>query len=659
MSNEKCCSRCQPIAPAAVDKCCHDDHGHDHDHHGHSHDHDHHHAEIEKKDIVMFTAGAAIFVAALFMDEKQIYTFLTFFTAYLLVGWEILFSAIKNLVKGKVFDENFLMSIATVGAFAIGEYPEGVAVMLFFRVGEFFQDMAVAKSRRSIESLMDIRPDYANVTRGGKTTTVNPQDVAVGELIVIKAGERVPLDGVIQNGKTTLDVSALTGESLPKEVKEGDEILSGSINKTGLITVKTTKPFDESTVSKILNLVQNAGSKKAKTENFITKFAGYYTPFVVFSALALAFLPPLFLGFETLSEWFGRALVFLVVSCPCALVVSIPLAFFGGIGGASKNGILVKGGNFLEALNGAKTVVFDKTGTLTEGVFSVTEIQTKNGFDKQTVLEFAAYAEHYSNHPIAMGIKNSFKGLLDETKITSHEELSGYGVRAVIDGKTVLAGNEKLLLENNIPHPNEKSQTTAVYVAIDSVYAGRIRLEDKIKQDGIKAIESLKELGVTDIVMLTGDNEESANLIAKKLGIQNVYASLLPHQKVEILESIISKAPNGQKTVFVGDGINDAPSLARADVGIAMGGVGSDAAIEAADVVIMNDEISKVASAVKIARKTNIIVWQNIAFALGVKGVIMIMGAFGVATMWEAVFGDVGVALIAVLNATRILNTKA
>ena len=652
----KCCSRCTPIEPTAAIKCK-DEHHHDHDHHDHDHDH-HHHGEIYKKDIVMFAAGAALFTVALFMDGAKTETLFVFLAAYLLVGWEILFSAIKNLVKGKVFDENFLMSIATIGAFAIGEYPEGVAVMLFFRVGEFFQDLAVAKSRRSIEALMDIRPDYANVIRGEKTETVKPEDVAVGELIVIKAGEKVPLDGIVQTGKSTLDVSALTGESLPKEIKEGDEVLSGSINKTGLLTVKTTKPFSESTVSKILNLVQNASSKKAKTENFITRFAKYYTPFVVFSAIALAFIPPLFFGLESLSEWFGRALVFLVVSCPCALVVSIPLAFFGGIGGASKNGILVKGGNFLEALNKAQTVVFDKTGTLTKGVFGVTGIHTENGFDEQTVLELASYAEYYSNHPIAQGIKNSFGKTIDEKKISSHEELSGYGVKAVIEGKVVLAGNEKLLTEQGITHPRKKSDTTTVYIAIDSVYAGWITLEDTIREDAVNTIKTLKEAGITDITMLTGDNNESANLVAQKLGITNVYASLLPHQKVEILEQIISKTANGGKTIFVGDGINDAPSLARADIGIAMGGVGSDAAIEAADVVIMNDEISKVSSAVKIARKTHIIVWQNIAFALGVKGIIMVMGAFGVATMWEAVFGDVGVALIAVLNAARILNTK-
>jgi len=641
MSNEiKCCSHCHP----------HDEHCETDTHD----DHHHEHGEIDKKDIVMFVAGAVLFVAALFTDKGSMYELALFLAAYLLVGWEILYSAVRNIMRGSWFDENFLMSIATIGAFAIGEYPEGVAVMLFFRIGEFFQDMAVARSRHSITELMDIRPDYANLMVDGKSAKVDPNEVKIGDILIIKPGEKVPLDAIVLDGNSTLDTSALTGESTPREVSKADGIISGSINKTGVLTVKAIKTFEDSTVSKILELVQNASAKKAKTENFITKFARYYTPFVVFSAMALAFLPPLLIEGASLSEWFGRALVFLVVSCPCALVVSIPLSFFGGIGGASRSGILVKGAAYLESLKGVNTVVFDKTGTLTKGVFALSSITTANGLSEDELLRYAAYAEHYSNHPIAAGVKKSYKETIDESLINSHEELSGYGVKAVVDDKTILAGNAKLMQENNITFEYSDEQESTVYVAVNRVFAGHLSIADELKDDSKKAIENLKAIGIDNIIMLTGDNEKTAKSIAQKLGINRLYAGLLPHQKVEKLETIMRTAKG--KTIFVGDGINDAPSLARADIGIAMGGVGSDAAIEAADVVIMTDEISKVATAVKIARKTNAVVWQNIFFALGVKALIMIMGAYGTATLWEAVFADVGVALIAVLNATRALR---
>ncbi len=637
MSNEiKCCSHCHP----------HEEHN----------QHHHDHGESGRKDIVMFATGATLFVAALFADNGSAYELPLFIAAYLLVGWEILYSAVRNMTRGSFFDENFLMSIATLGAFAIGEYPEGVAVMLFFRIGEFFQDMAVARSRRSISELMDIRPDYANLIVKGKSVKVDPNDVKIGDTIIVKPGEKVPLDGVVIEGNSSLDTSALTGEAVPKEVSAGDEILSGSINKTGLLTIMATKSFEGSAVSKILELVQNASDKKAKTENFITKFARYYTPFVVFAAMALAFLPPLFIEGALLSEWFGRALVFLVVSCPCALVVSIPLSFFGGIGGASRNGILVKGAAYLEALKAVDTVVFDKTGTLTKGVFALSSLTAANGFSEDKLLRYAAYAEHYSNHQVAAGVKKAYKERVNESVISLHEELSGYGVRAVVDGKTVLAGNAKLMQENSINFERSDEKESSVYVSIDGVFAGYMCVADELKEDSKRGIENLKALGIENIVMLTGDNEKTAQEIAQKLGIKSVHPGLLPHQKVEKLESIMHGAKG--KTLFVGDGINDAPSLARADIGVAMGGVGSDAAIEAADVVIMTDEISKVATAVKIARKTNAIVWQNIFFALGVKALIMAMGAYGTATLWEAVFADVGVALIAVLNATRALRVS-
>ncbi len=640
--NHKCCSHCHVETK--------EEHKHEHE------DHHHEHSDIKPRDIAMFGIGVAFFIAALFAKDGAAYALLLYLTAYFLIGWEILLSALKNISKGKAFDENFLMSLATIGAFAIGEYPEGVAVMLFFRIGEFFQDIALARSRSSIAALMNIRPDYANLITSSGHTRVNPQDVAVGDKILVKPGEKIPLDGVVIEGKSTLDVSALTGESLPKEAFYGCEVLSGSLNQAGTLKIEASKVFGESTVSKILELTQNASAKKAPTENFITKFAKYYTPFVVFCAAALAFLPPLFGSAITLEESFSRALVFLVVSCPCALVVSIPLSFFGGIGGASRNGILIKGGNFLEALKSADTVVFDKTGTLTKGVFGISRISAADGFGEDETLKYAAYAEHYSNHPIALSIKKAYKEAVDEAHIASHEELAGYGVKAVIGSKKVVVGTAKLMEQEGVALTPKKEFEGAAYVAIDGKLAGYITIEDEIKEDAKQGIEELKRLGITNIAMLTGDSEGAARRVADKLGIKTVYAGLLPHQKVEKLEEIISAKKQNGKTIFVGDGINDAPSLARADIGIAMGGVGSDAAIEAADVVLMTDEVSKIATALKIAKKTNVIVWQNIAFALGVKGAILVMGAFGVATMWEAVFGDVGVAIIAILNAARVLR---
>lgn len=646
-----CCSRCQPIVPDA--------HAH------HDHEHEHHHGlgdssvmEMFKSwHFVTFCIGAVLFVSAIVMDESNPLMFWTYLISFFLVGGEILYMAVTNLFKGHVFDENFLMGLATVGAFSIGEYPEGVAVMLFFRVGEFFQDLAVDRSRKSITKLMDIRPDFANVQSETGEQKVNPSDVALGSRIIVRPGEKIPLDGIIIEGRSTLDTSALTGESLPKDVSVGHDVLSGTINKTGVIIIETTKLFSESTVSKILDLVQNAGAKKAKTEQFITTFAKYYTPIVVISAALLAFVPPLLMQDALLSDWFRRSLVFLVVSCPCALVVSIPLSFFGGIGGASKNGILVKGGNFLEALNSVDTVVLDKTGTLTKGFFSVTSITALHGYSEVDVLRLAALAEMHSSHPIALSIKRAYIEPL-EAVVSNYEELAGYGVKATIEGKTVLAGNDKLLLEHAITHERLDTPDTVVYVVVENVLAGYLIIADTPKEDSKQAILALHALGIKDIVMLTGDTKATAEKVAKELGISHVEAELLPHQKVEKLEEIMARKSGKGKTVFVGDGINDAPVLARADIGIAMGGVGSDAAIEAADIVIMTDEISKVATALKIAHKTHAIVWQNIIFALGVKGIILIMGAMGIATMWEAVFGDVGVALIAVLNATRVLTHK-
>ena len=614
--------------------------------------------ESNKSEIIRFAIGALIFGVATAMKFSNTVELLLYLASYILVGGEVILGALRNISKGQVFDENFLMSIATIGAFAIGEYPEGVAVMLFYQIGEMFQDMAVNRSRKSISALMDIRPDFANLKVNNDIKKVEPEEVKIGDIIVVKPGEKVPLDGKVIEGSSMVDTAALTGESVPREVGVGDNILSGVINKNGLLTIAVEKEFGDSTVAKILDLVQNASSKKAPTENFITKFARYYTPAVVFAALALAVIPPLVIEGATFSNWIYRALSFLVVSCPCALVISIPLGFFGGIGGASKNGILVKGGNYLEALNNVEMVVFDKTGTLTKGIFKVTEINPENNISKDELLACAAYAENYSNHPIATSIIREYNNEIIQDKIENHEEISGHGVKVILDGKEVLAGNYKLMNKENIDYKDVENIGTVVHVAINKKYAGYIVISDEVKEDSSKAIKDLKAVGVKKTVMLTGDNKTVGTKIAKELGLDEVHSELLPDQKVEKLEVLFKeKSPKG-KIVFVGDGINDAPVLARADIGIAMGGVGSDAAIEAADVVIMTDEPSKIASAIKIAKKTRSIVMQNIVFALSVKLIILALVAIGMGTMWEAVFGDVGVALLAVLNAMRAMKVE-
>lgn len=648
------------LIPSNVNEIKHEEKGHDH-RHGHNHGHEHGHAHSgegnNKNKIIRFSIGVVIYVTAIIFKLDYWVEFSLFFISYLLIGGEVLLVALKNILRGEVFDENFLMTLATVGAFSVGDFPEGVGVMLFYQIGEFFQDAAVNKSRKSISALMDIRPDYANKKIENEIIKVDPEEVHIGDIIIVKPGEKVPLDGIVMEGKSLVDTAALTGESVPREVKAGDEILAGCINKNGLLTIEVKKEFGQSTLAKILDLVQNASSKKAPTENFITKFARYYTPTVVVSATLLAILPPLLIPGATFSQWIYRALVFLVVSCPCALVVSIPLGFFGGIGGASKNGILVKGGNYLEALNGVEVVVFDKTGTLTKGIFKVTEIHAEDDISKDELLEYAAAAESYSNHPIATSIVNAYAKDIIKEDISDFEEIAGKGIRAKVKGKYVLAGNSKLMDSEKISFNQAENAGTVIYVAIDKKYAGSIIISDEIKEDSIKAIESLKFLGVKKIVMLTGDNKDIATNIGEILGVDEVYSQLLPHEKVEKLEAIEKeKSPKG-KIVFVGDGINDAPVLARADVGIAMGGVGSDAAIEAADIVIMTDEPSKIAEAIKIAKRTKSIVMQNIIFALSVKIAILILAAFGISTMWEAVFGDVGVALIAVLNSMRAMKT--
>ncbi|MDR1157202.1 MAG: cadmium-translocating P-type ATPase [Oscillospiraceae bacterium] len=601
---------------------------------------------------IRMAVGAALFAVGVLFALDGWLALALFLVSYLLVGGEVVLSAVKNIARGQVFNENFLMSLATVGAFAIGEYPEGVAVMLFYQVGEAFQAYAVGKSRRSIVALMDIRPDFANLKTDGVVRRVSPDEVRVGDCIVVKPGEKIPLDGVVTEGRSALDMSALTGESLPRDVEPGAEVLSGSINKSGLLTVEVRKRFGESTVSKILALVQSASGAKAPVENFITKFARRYTPAVVCAAAALAVIPPLALG-GGFAEWIHRALVFLVVSCPCALVISIPLSFFGGIGGASRNGILVKGSHYLDALHDVDTVVFDKTGTLTKGVFAVTEIIPANGFAAGELLALAAAAEAGSNHPIAQSIVKAYGAPAGPAD--AYEEIAGHGVRVKIGGRDVLAGNEKLL--KGVAYKTPEAVGTVVYLAVDGVYAGCLVIADEVKPDSKKAIAALKAVGVKKTAMLTGDSRAVGERVGRELEIDTVCTELLPQHKVEQLEKLFEARSSKGKLLFVGDGINDAPVLARADVGIAMGGVGSDAAIEAADVVLMTDEPSKIADAIQIAKKTRTIVWQNIGFALAVKAVILALGALGYATMWEAVFGDVGVAVIAILNAMRAMRT--
>lgn len=611
----------------------------------------------EKIRRIRLLAGALLFAAALPARGPQPVTAALFLASYVLAGGDVLFRSVRNLFRGRIFDENFLMSAATIGAFAIGEFGEGVAVMLFYQIGELFQRMAVDRSRRSITALMDIRPDYANLIDGGRICRVAPEEVSVGERILVKPGERVPLDGTVAEGGSAIDVSALTGESLPKDVGPGDSILSGSINQTGALTVEVSKEYADSTVAKILDLVQNAGSKKSVTENFITRFARWYTPAVVSAAAVLALLPPLVIPGAAFSVWFGRALIFLVVSCPCALVLSVPLSFFAGIGGASRSGILIKGSNYLEALQNVGTVVFDKTGTLTKGVFHVSKIESAGAMNQEALLDMAAHAEANSNHPIAVSIRRAYGKEPDRARIADASETAGQGISVTVDGRAVLAGNGKLMWMHGISVPDVPEPGTAVYLAVDGVYAGYLLISDEMKEDSRSAVEQLRKTGVRRLVMLTGDSGAAGGRISGELGLDACYAELLPQQKVEILERLKKEeAGTGDKTAFVGDGINDAPVLAAADVGIAMGGAGTDAAIEAADIVLMTDEPSRIPLAIRIARRTLRIVRQNIVFALGVKVVILVLGALGLATMWAAVFGDVGVALIAVFNAMRALR---
>lgn len=621
--------------------------------HGHQHSHG-----LNRVLLYRLIAGAALLLTGLLAPMPQWLSVLVLVAAYVIVGGDIVWRAARNIARGQWFDEYFLMTIATLGAFAIKEYPEAVGVMLFYQVGEMLQGLAVNRSRKSISALLDIRPDYANLKVGHDVRKVSPEDVQIGNVIVVKPGERVPLDGKIVEGSSYVDTSALTGESMPREVTAGSEVLSGFINTSGLLTVEVTKSYGESTVSKILDMVQNASSKKAPTENFITKFARYYTPVVVIVAVALAVLPPLLFPAEQFADWLYRALIFLVISCPCALVVSIPLGFFGGIGAASKNGILIKGSNYLEALNDVKYAVFDKTGTLTKGSFQVTKVHSTGRYTEQQLLEYAAYAEQHSTHPIAASIIAAYGQPISDQQLEHYEEISGHGVSIRWQGRSILVGNARLLEREAIPYAAPDHAGTLVYIVVDGKYAGHLVIADEVKQDAAAAIASLKQLGVKKTVMLTGDVKAVGEAVGKQLGVDEVHAELLPQHKVEHIERLAAAKGPKEKLAFIGDGINDTPVLAQADVGIAMGGLGSDAAIEAADIVIMTDEPSKLATAISIARSTRRIVWQNIIFALGVKAIFLALGAFGIATMWEAVFSDVGVTLLAVLNAMRVLRLK-
>lgn len=643
-------------------------HGHDHqtaDGHKHGHDdsdghgHTHEHGEGDTRRILLRLGGGGILaLAGMLLPVDGIVELLIYLAAYLIVGSEVVWQAIRNIFRGQVFDENFLMALATIGAFAIGEYPEGVAVMLFYQIGELFQGLAVNRSRRSITALMDIRPEFAYLKTGDDLKRVSPEEVNIGDVIVVKPGEKVPLDGTILEGNAMMDTSALTGESVPRSAGPGSAVLSGFINRNGVITVQVTQTFGESAVSKILELVQNASSNKAKTEKFITKFARAYTPIVVITAALLAVVPPLLISGATFSDWIYRALVFLVISCPCALVVSIPLGFFGGIGAASRSGILIKGSNYLEALNDVKVVVFDKTGTLTKGQFKVTGIYPAGGKSKEELLRTAAYAESHSNHPIAESIRTAYGESISNDAVSDYNEISGHGIEVTIEGKTVLAGNARLMEREGIAYEVPERSGTVVHIAIDRQYGGYLIIADEVKEDSLQAIQTLKKLGIRKTVMLTGDATSVAEDVGRQLGVDEVHAELLPQHKVEAIEKLDRETSQREKIIFVGDGINDTPVLARADVGIAMGGLGSDAAIEAADIVIMTDEPSKIAVAIGIAKRTRKIVWQNIIFALGVKAVFLILGAFGIATMWEAVFSDVGVTILAVLNSVRALKVK-
>lgn len=622
------------------------------------------------KEILRVSIGAALFVAAVIivalaapalgsLQATLPYPFLSlaiFLVPYLVLGWPVLKKAARNIAAGHIFDENFLMCVATIGALCLAEFPEAVAVMLFYQIGDLFEDYAVDKSRDSIAEMMDICPEQAYIERNGEIEAVDPDEVEIGTIIVVRPGERVPLDGIIVKGETELDTAALTGESLPRNVFTGDPIASGSINLSSTIYIETTKEFEDSTVSRILELVEDAASEKAPMENFITRFARYYTPIVCLLALLIAIIPPFFTGFDW-ADWVQRALIFLVVSCPCALVISVPLSFFGGIGGASKRGILIKGSNYLEALSHVKTILFDKTGTITKGTFSVSKIEPI-GMSREELLRIAAMAEAYSNHPIALSIRKEHEAPLDLDRVSETTEIAGQGVRCVIDGQVVLAGNARLMEANGITAAMNETKTTVLHVAIDGEYRGSIEVEDTIKEDSVEAIQRIKELGVAHTVMLTGDREEVAAHIAREAGLDEYHAGLLPEGKIDFLRSYLDEAPKGEKVAFVGDGINDAPALIRSDVGIAMGAMGSDAAIEAADIVFMDDKLSRLADGIGISRKTMRIVYQNIVFALGVKLLVLVLAALGIANMWEAIFADVGVSVIAILNAMRALKVK-
>lgn len=619
--------------------------------------------EVEKdgeisSQLLRLIVSLILFAAGQLLSLTEIWRLAIFCAAYVLSGGEVVYKALRNLFRGSLFDENFLMTVATIGAFAIGEYPEAAAVMIFYNIGELFQDMAVNRSRKSIKALMNIRPDHANLVVGNTIQEVSPEEVSLGDIIIVKAGERVPLDGTVIKGETSMDTSALTGESMPRDIKVGDTVLSGFINKNKMISLRVDKEYYESTVAKILDLVENAALKKAPTENFITKFARIYTPVVVFTALAIALIPTAIFGAVTFQQWLYRALIFLVVSCPCALVVSIPLSFFGGIGGASKRGILVKGGNYLEALNHIDTVVFDKTGTLTEGVFKVNEIIGRAGFEKEDVLKYAAIAESYSDHPIAISIKEAYGETIDLSDVLSHEDIPGHGIKVKTTSGNIFVGNNKLMEREAIDYERVQSVGTIVHVAVDGIYAGHVLISDTPKIDAQNTIKNLKKEGVKNIVMLTGDGKSAALAVSEQLGIDKTYYELLPQGKVEILGKIKREKKGNGNVLFVGDGINDAPVLTMADIGVAMGGLGSDAAIEASDIVLMTDEPSKLIEGINIAKFTRKIVWQNIIFALSVKFIVLIMGAFGLATMWEAVFADVGVALLAVINAMRVTRIR-
>ena len=612
-----------------------------------------------KKRMTRVSIGALLFLLAIIAENTQLMKnenliLGIFLVSYFIIGGDVVKRAVRNIGSGQVFDENFLMTIATVGAFLVSEYPEAVAVMLFYQVGELFQDYAVHRSRKSIADLMDIRPDYANLIQNGEVVQKDPSEVTIGQTIMVRPGERIPLDGVITKGITSLDTSALTGESLPRDVMAGAEVLSGCVNLTGAIEIQTTKEFGDSTVAKILELVENASSRKAQSEDFITKFARYYTPIVVISAVLLAILPPLVIGADW-ADWIYRALTFLVISCPCALVISVPLSFFGGLGGAGRSGILIKGGNYLEALSQAKTVVFDKTGTLTKGHFTVAKIVPEK-IEADQLLEMASYAEYYSNHPIAISIREAYGRKMEESRISEASEEAGYGVKIFLDGAEILAGNSKMMARANIAYQKEPGAKTVIHVAKNGIYAGHILIGDEIREDAVEGIARLKKSGIRRMVMLTGDRHTQAMETANRLGITEVYSQLLPGDKVDKLEEILKSEVNNGKVIFVGDGMNDAPVLARADIGVAMGGIGSDAAIEAADMVIMNDSVSKLSTAIRISSKTIGIVKQNIIFAIGIKIVVLLLAAAGFASMWAAVFADVGVAVIAIMNAMRAIG---